>query len=74
MSIQKNDMLMIKRINFKEAGKTTTDGIAISRARRTSDEKGLPYIFLCAIELGEENFDGITLWLRDPGDCLSIVE
>lgn len=72
--LQNNDMIIIKRIKFKQGGREATDGIAIARARRQSDGKGLPYIFIGAIELGEENFDMIMFWLRDPGDRLAMVE
>lgn len=65
---------MVKRINFKMDGQVLTDGIAISRARRATDNKGMPYIFIGAVELGEEGFDQLVVWLRDAGDCLTIVE
>ncbi|CAL6030955.1 Hypothetical_protein [Hexamita inflata] len=72
--LQKDDMVIIKRIHFKQNGKVLSDGIGIARARRASDPKGMPYMFIGAFELGETNFDGLVFWLRDPGDCIMMVE
>ncbi|CAL6017914.1 Hypothetical_protein [Hexamita inflata] len=72
--LQKDDMVIIKRIHFKQNGKVLSDGIGIARARRASDPKGMPYMFIGAFELGETNFEGLVFWLRDPGDCIMMVE
>lgn len=77
--IVSGDTLYIKRVNLKGNGKgqykdKSAHGIAIFRNKRSSDATALPFVFIAACEVGEDNFDAITIWLKHRGDCLNIIE
>ena len=73
--IRTGDVISIKRIKFMmNETKAATDGIAVSRSRRTDDPRGLPYIFLGALELYEEKFEHLCIWMKDVGDCIMMIE